>query len=130
MAKERKIYDWQGAEAAINKLEVSSKYNLENAIKYPLNFYHVYDSPGILDHVDWYSNDAVENDFLWNKEDNTKGIYVPCPEGWRVPDNKAWHVEEWKQGYRSEKDGLDLDQAGEKGDFIRHQAFGKEIPVS
>lgn len=62
---------------------VSRSENLQNAIKNPTTFYS---HP-----TDWYSNNSLNNSYLWINTDGTKGIYDPCPEGWRLPsDNSVW----------------------------------------
>lgn len=115
--KERMIFDDKGDYVNIQKTQVATSNNLENAIKNPNIFYCSGNSNELSDPQDWYSNEDIENDYLWNKKDQTKGIYDPCPEGWRVPDKDAWNTAQWIESYRVKSDGLNLDEAEPKGGF-------------
>lgn len=64
----------------ISYAEVSSESNLINSVLNPLTFY-----TSNSENKDWITNKTRKDDHLWNNVDNTKGIYDPCPEGWRVP---------------------------------------------
>jgi hypothetical protein len=60
-------------------VSVSSSCNIPYSIQHPATFITCVSSPR-----DWlYGNDR-KND-RWNADGNTKSIYDPCPEGWRVP---------------------------------------------
>lgn len=61
--------------------------NLENSIINPKVFY--------TDNSDWYAATNYNNKYLWSTSTGTKGIYDPCPDGWRVPisggnTNSVW----------------------------------------
>lgn len=78
--------------------------NMHYTLMYPFRYY--------LDHTDWYttqgtsSNSICQNNYLWLDEDGDKGMFDPCPEGWRVPDwtrnaitgapaFNPWHAFNW-----------------------------------
>jgi hypothetical protein len=54
---------------------------IENAIHNPTAW-----MPGIGTHANWA---PIGSTNLWGGNDNTKTIYDPCPDGWRVPILKA-----------------------------------------
>ncbi len=70
--------------------------NLQYAIENPMTFITAPATP-----YDWYphNEDATrsdQNDKLWGDDGDAsdgygKSIYDPCPAGWRVPINGAWH---------------------------------------
>lgn len=115
---EREIFDLNGNSASLSKIKVSIENNLENSIKNPMIFYSSGESNDLSKPEDWYSTSPeIENNYLWTKKDNTKGIYDPCPEGWRVPDKNAWNTQQWIESYRSSTEGLDLENANPQGGF-------------
>ncbi|MCC8018433.1 MAG: FimB/Mfa2 family fimbrial subunit [Rikenellaceae bacterium] len=70
--------------SAIPAIAVTSDYavNLKNSITNPFGFLTA-DPDGV---GDWYTAvPADRNDYLWSDEDGDKGLFDPCPEGWRVP---------------------------------------------
>ncbi len=71
------VYDSSGSTVSIVTNGTIPVNNLENAILNPTTFYTS---------SNWYTNDAsTMNAELWNDASGAKGIYDPCPEGWRVP---------------------------------------------
>ncbi|MCD8193085.1 MAG: hypothetical protein LUD74_00750 [Tannerellaceae bacterium] len=63
--------------------QVTEEKNLKNSINNPTTFYL-----GHSDLMDWYTNGPVrgyQNDYLWIDKDKRKGMYDPCPPGWRTP---------------------------------------------
>ncbi|MCD7935746.1 MAG: hypothetical protein LUG98_02700 [Tannerellaceae bacterium] len=57
--------------------------NLYYSLQHPDYFLGVLNNES----ADWY-NDHKEylNDYLWNDLNGQKGVFDPCPDGWRVPD--------------------------------------------
>lgn len=88
--KEKEHYDINNRviEIAVTKERVTSKVNLPNSIVNPSTFY--------TGSTDWYSaNRELTNNHMWTTESGKKGIYDPCPKGWRVPlsekdENSVW----------------------------------------
>lgn len=81
------IYNATGA-TSIAKVETKIKINFPNSVEKPATFYFGNNAP-----YDWYTNvdsEASRNNKLWDDGTNTKTIYDPCPEGWRVPKNGVW----------------------------------------
>lgn len=62
--------------------------NMKTSIRKPHHFIRASIS-------NWYSTGTAENPYMWSKEDGTKGIYDPCPEGWRVPTSGAGALSPW-----------------------------------
>lgn len=64
--------------------EEENKYG--NLLRYSIKSPQVLLSPidGGND-FDWISRREFHREDLWNRSDNTKGLYDPCPQGWRVP---------------------------------------------
>ncbi|MCD7938088.1 MAG: BACON domain-containing protein, partial [Tannerellaceae bacterium] len=63
--------------------QVAEEKNLRNSINNPTTYYL-----GHSDLMDWYTNGPVrgyQNDYLWIDKDSRKGMYDPCPAGWRTP---------------------------------------------
>ncbi len=85
----------------------SSTDNRALVCKNPSTFYN---NPG----GDWFSSTSSSyNHYLWITQTGKKGIYDPCPRGWRVPLPHSW------QGlpcipnlYASEREGLDWSKPG------------------
>ncbi len=87
-----------GFGAIVNHTETDTKLanNLQYAIENPMTFITAPATP-----YDWYphNEDATrsdQNDKLWGDDGDAsdgygKSIYDPCPAGWRVPINGAWH---------------------------------------
>ncbi|MCD8173307.1 MAG: FimB/Mfa2 family fimbrial subunit, partial [Alistipes sp.] len=74
--------------SAIPKIAVTSDRaaNLKNSITNPFGFITA-DPDGL---GDWYTTVPDDrNDYLWSDEDGDKGLFDPCPEGWRVPRTVA-----------------------------------------
>lgn len=70
-----------GNVTTIDKTVVAVKNNLANAVLNPSTFYLSTGNFG-----DWYSNVlGFRNDSLWLSTNKTKGIFDPCPAGWKVP---------------------------------------------
>ena len=44
---------------------------------------------GISGTQDWLSPDVGGEAYRWSNADGTKGVFDPCPEGWRVPVSGA-----------------------------------------
>lgn len=66
--------------------EVNTANNLGNTLNNPDLFYRATSG-----YQDWFTNRehrSYQNDYLWNDDKNNKGIFDPCPEGWRVTGNK------------------------------------------
>lgn len=66
--------------------------NLLKAIENPLVYLRGMDGA----YSDWFGSKVVElDDTLWDREGELKGIFDPCPEGWRVPayknDKDPWY---------------------------------------
>ncbi len=132
---EKELYTLSGEITYTKKAAVSAEYNLSNAIINPVTFYF-----STVGNQDWYSNSSsLKNDHLWNTTDGSKGVYDPCPRGWRVPSSGAgsscpWNGlggssaafdkgkgEDWPQagyypaaGYRNSANG-DLSNVGTEG---------------
>ncbi len=82
--KEKEHYNINNEIIATRVTEpVRERENLQNSIKNPFTFY--------THSTDWYSNNSLSNNYLWINTDGTKGVFDPCPEGWRLPnDNSVW----------------------------------------
>ncbi len=65
--------------------------NVPYSIIHPLNFIFA----SSTSNFDWYRNDNVHNDNLWNNADGSKSIYDPCPAGWRVPNFGSGNTSPW-----------------------------------
>lgn len=88
---EKALYTLAGANVNMEKKAVVSQTNLSNAIINPLTFY--FSNTG---NQDWYSTStSVKNDHLWHDVDGTKGVYDPCPRGWRVPYTGSGSASVW-----------------------------------
>ncbi|MBK5721854.1 hypothetical protein JGH11_13320 [Dysgonomonas sp. Marseille-P4677] len=88
---EKALYSLTGETVSISKKEVQSENNLSNATTNPLTFYYSSTS-----NQDWYStSSSVRNDHLWNESDGTKGVFDPCPKGWRVPKSGSANASIW-----------------------------------
>ncbi|MDH6306167.1 hypothetical protein M2459_002881 [Parabacteroides sp. PF5-5] len=75
------------------KKTVSYSNNLDTAICNPITFYTSTSYP-----YDWIGTDAQsQNNNLWVAANGEKGVYDPCPFGWRVPvvkdtgSGSPWH---------------------------------------
>lgn len=44
---------------------------------------------------DWLSPDVGGEAYRWSNADGTKGVFDPCPEGWRVPVSGAGAASAW-----------------------------------
>ncbi len=67
---------------AITITDVTDLYNLPNTLMHPMTYYTAQNRGN-----DWFSSaDDIHNEYLWSDENAGKGIFDPCPEGWRVPD--------------------------------------------
>ncbi|MCD7935747.1 MAG: hypothetical protein LUG98_02705 [Tannerellaceae bacterium] len=67
---------------AITITDVTDLYNLPNTLTHPMTYYTAQNRGN-----DWFSSaDDIHNEYLWSDENAGKGIFDPCPEGWRVPD--------------------------------------------
>ncbi len=81
---ERDIFNINNEPVDISKVLVTETYNLSNALRNPTTFYY-------HEYGDWLStNYSYINNNLWSKEDGTKGVFDPCPKGWRIPNKEAW----------------------------------------
>lgn len=70
-----------GNVTTIDKIVVAVNNNLANAVQNPATIYLATGASG-----DWYSNIAgFRNDSLWLSTNKTKGIFDPCPAGWKIP---------------------------------------------
>lgn len=66
---------------------ISGANSLPYAVKNPLTFIYNGSAP-----YDWYTstnNNTAQNNNLWG-DGAQKGVYDPCPEGWRVPKDGTW----------------------------------------
>ncbi|MCD7937295.1 MAG: hypothetical protein LUG98_10575 [Tannerellaceae bacterium] len=62
---------------------VNTANNLGNALNNPRVFYR--STTGL---EDWFTNrddKRYQNHYLWNTPSNEKGVFDPCPEGWKIP---------------------------------------------
>lgn len=75
-----KLKEGGSTATGVKKVAVAVSNNFNNSIQNPLTFYYNAYSP-----YDWYSNSSTKNDNLWNSTGNSKTVYDPCPDGWRVP---------------------------------------------
>lgn len=50
---------------------------------------------GISGTQDWLSPDVGGEAYRWSNADGTKGVFDPCPEGWRVPVSGAGAASAW-----------------------------------
>lgn len=82
-----------GNVTTIDRTVVAVNNNLANAVLNPSTFYLATGASG-----DWYSNvTGFRNDSLWLSTNKTKGIFDPCPAGWKVPwtapgtTNSPWY---------------------------------------
>lgn len=64
--------------------------NLIYSINNPLSFIKTTGWP-----YDWYSTTENQGNDRWNTEDNTKTMFDPCPEGWRVPTSGLGSKSPW-----------------------------------
>lgn len=89
--KEKAHYTMDGKliKEPVIKRPVTSQVNLPNTVSSPDTYY--------TGSTDWCSSDRkITNNHLWTTESGKKGIYDPCPEGWRVPvsekdENSVWN---------------------------------------
>ncbi|MCD7937060.1 MAG: hypothetical protein LUG98_09400 [Tannerellaceae bacterium] len=86
--------------------EVNAINNLGNALNHPDLFYR---APGGL--RDWFTNQpnpGYQNRYLWNTMSNQKGVFDPCPQGWRLtgadPDKS---IHEWSNVGRYSNNRID-----------------------
>lgn len=90
------FYNGKGEQVSLQIEVVSEDHNLENSIRHPEIFYSGIQNPNgdpeDFEPFDWYTATDVnlQNNFLWNTEDNSKTLFDPCPAGWRVPSAGAW----------------------------------------
>jgi len=64
---------------------VSEPKNLRNSIQNPTIYY-----TGVAGLNDWYTTSISrtdQNDFLWTDKEGMKGLYDPCPVGWKIGKN-------------------------------------------
>lgn len=50
---------------------------------------------GISGTQDWLSPDVGGEAYRWSNADGTKGVFDPCPDGWRVPVSGAGAASAW-----------------------------------
>ncbi len=68
---------------------VTSLNNIGNALNNPSTLYLASGTP-----EDWATNSRDhQHDYMWNDIDNEKGIFDPCPEGWKISGPKHGEVE-------------------------------------
>ncbi len=82
-----------GNVTTIDKTVVAVQNNLANTVQNPSTIYLATGASG-----DWYSNVlGFRNDSLWLSTNKTKGIFDPCPAGWKIPwtasgaTNSPWY---------------------------------------
>lgn len=71
----------------------SSKVTAENlvaSVQQPYRFI-----VGISGTQDWLSATEGDEAYRWSNADGTKGVFDPCPEGWRVPVSGAGAASAW-----------------------------------
>jgi hypothetical protein len=79
-----------------NFLNIGSQATIATTITTPMTFYY--------GSSDW--NSSPDN-YLWNAADDTKTIYDPCPDGWRVPASKTYFSGTFSDNtYYLNKDGI------------------------
>ncbi|MCD7962142.1 MAG: fimbrillin family protein [Rikenellaceae bacterium] len=79
------LYDKNGQRLYVIYDDQPASPNMANSVKHPYTFYSVgqYSNYGTME---WYSGDIMQNyQYLWYTISGKKGIYDPCPRGWRVP---------------------------------------------
>ncbi len=83
------LYDINGNELfiAIKGTYDSGNNNLFKAIASPLIFV-------TTEKGSWYSNGSI-NPNLWQQSDGSKGLFDPCPEGWRLPKSGLDNLFPW-----------------------------------
>lgn len=100
---ERPLYKIDNCPALVNK-EYISENSIDNrglSCSNPQTFY-------LSKGGDWYSDNKDPHHYLWSKAGtNEKGIYDPCPRGWRVPNQDSWDNLPIDGNYTSDADGLD-----------------------
>ena len=91
---------------------VIEKENIQSSIINPNTYY--------TSSSDWYSNGSLSNNYLWVNTDGSKGVYDPCPEGWRLPsDNSVW------QALKGKGKQFDKGKGPEWLDYGYYHASGK-----
>ena len=83
-----------------NFLNTSGSVSVDTAISTPMTYYYAGSAN------DWNS---VFNDNLWNSSNDSKTVYDPCPDGWRVPPSTDYFYSTFlynaPSGYRSGSNG-------------------------
>lgn len=112
--KERELFDINGQSVSISKSIVTVSDNRMLATENPSMFY--YSTGGNFDWFTNSSNSQAQDNSFWNDNNNVKGVFDPCPKGWRVPINVSvwdglptqnfglgegaqWNTETIKMGY-------------------------------
>ncbi len=87
----------------INIIEVpkTNGTTLDYSIAHPLEYigtngHHGYNN----NNGDWYSEVAQNNELWQSPLNGGKGLYDPCPKGWRVPPISVWNEIPGEQGGR------------------------------
>lgn len=102
LATETTAYDISNATNDKTVTTVAQPQNLIEAVKNPYTFYTCVTSGSGTLLMDWYSSDlltsadvqeSIQNDYLWD-EYGYKTAFDPCPEGWRVP-NERYGISPW-----------------------------------
>ncbi|WP_321425931.1 DUF4906 domain-containing protein [uncultured Bacteroides sp.] len=68
--------------------------NIENSIKNPSTYYRKNEDTQSSNEYDWYSTTGTHDDSLWGGN-NSKSVYDPSPEGWRVPKSGNETASPW-----------------------------------
>ncbi|MDH6307344.1 uncharacterized protein (TIGR02145 family) [Dysgonomonas sp. PFB1-18] len=105
---ERPVYLIDNSQTVIKKEAVpaNSADNRTLTFTNPSTFYY-------NKNKDWYSTTGAYNDYLWvTNEGGKKGIYDPCPQGWKVPNQNAWTGLPVSGEYTSVTNGLDWSTPG------------------
>ncbi|MCD7909893.1 MAG: BACON domain-containing protein, partial [Clostridium sp.] len=79
------VYSPSNREPAKGEIAAGTRNNLKNSLQNPHIFYSNPNSP-----YDWFTTNEItkRDDFWMNKYCGSKGVFDPCPEGWRTPHDK------------------------------------------
>lgn len=92
--------------------KVTESINLQSSIINPNTYYS--------HSTDWYSNSSESNNYLWVNRNGSKGVYDPCPDGWRLPnDNSVW------QGLKGKGQHFNKGKGPQWSDYGYYHASGR-----
>lgn len=105
----RPVYDKNNQQTSVTIRQADSSNSLAYTVENPLTFITAPTYP-----YDWYTTSrALQDDYLWNDDNNYKTIFDPCPEGWRVPyikdDTSPWDE---IQGVNTSNNGVSISSLG------------------